>query len=73
MTERSDRSRLSQPERRPERRVRSRAKVVRPGRLPVSEFTFDRAGAGSPFGDDIAFPMPLDRLDYEHPGQARST
>jgi succinate dehydrogenase / fumarate reductase iron-sulfur subunit len=41
--------------------------VVKPGRLPLSEFAFDRAGAGSPFGDDIAFPVPTDRIAYEHP------
>ena len=46
---------------------RSRAKVVKPGRMPVSEFAFDRAGAGSPFGDDITFPVPAERLSYEHP------
>lgn len=46
---------------------RSRAKLVKPGRLPVGEFTFDRAGAGSPFGDDITFPVPAERLSYEHP------
>lgn len=46
---------------------RSRAKVVKAGRMPVSEFAFDRAGAGSPFGDDITFPVPAERLSYEHP------
>jgi succinate dehydrogenase / fumarate reductase iron-sulfur subunit len=54
----------------PEQRVRgrkSRSRVVKPGRLPLSEFAFDRAGAGSPFGDDIAFPVPTDRIAYEHP------
>jgi succinate dehydrogenase / fumarate reductase iron-sulfur subunit len=35
--------------------------------MPVSEFAFDRAGAGSPFGDDITFPVPADRLTYQHP------
>jgi hypothetical protein len=46
---------------------KSRAKVVKPGRLPVSEFAADRAGASSPFGDDVTFPMPVDFLNYEHP------
>jgi hypothetical protein len=46
---------------------KSRAKLVPPGRLPVSEFAIDRAGAASPFGDDITFPVPADRLTYEHP------
>jgi hypothetical protein len=48
---------------------KSRAKVVKPGRLPVSEFAADRAGAASPFGDDITFPMPIDYLNYEHPSR----
>lgn len=48
---------------------RSRAKVVKPGRLPVSEFAFDRAGAGSPFGDDITFPLPVENLTYRHPSE----
>lgn len=46
----------------------SRAKTVEPGHLPVSEFAFDRAGAGSPFGDDVTFPMPAEDLTYRHPG-----
>ncbi|GAA1827540.1 hypothetical protein GCM10009682_53550 [Luedemannella flava] len=48
-------------------RRRSRAKVVKPGRLPVSEFAFDRAGAASPFGDDITFPLETSELTYRHP------
>lgn len=48
-------------------RPKSRARVVKPGRLPISEFAFDRAGAASPFGDDISFPVPAERLVYEHP------
>ncbi|OLE26538.1 MAG: hypothetical protein AUG44_12645 [Actinobacteria bacterium 13_1_20CM_3_71_11] len=47
--------------------VPSRAYVVPPGRLPVSEFAADRPGATSPFGDDIAVPMPIERLTYTHP------
>jgi succinate dehydrogenase / fumarate reductase, iron-sulfur subunit len=50
-----------------ESRTKSRARVVQIGRLPVSEFAFDRAGAASPFGDDITFPVPPERLTYEHP------
>jgi succinate dehydrogenase / fumarate reductase iron-sulfur subunit len=46
---------------------KSRAQVVKPGRLPVTEFAFDRAGAASPFGDDVTFPLPVDALAYEHP------
>jgi hypothetical protein len=45
---------------------RTRARTVKPGRLPVSEFAFDRAGAASPFGDDVVFPLPVEQLDYEH-------
>jgi succinate dehydrogenase iron-sulfur subunit len=45
---------------------KSRARIVRPGRLPLSEFAFDRAGAASPFGDDIVFPLPAEQLDYTH-------
>jgi hypothetical protein len=49
------------------RAQKSRAKIVKPGRLPVSEFAFDRAGAAAPFGDDLSFPVPADRLTYDHP------
>jgi hypothetical protein len=45
----------------------SRAAVVKPGRLPVSEFALDRPAASSPFGDDLHFPLPLERLTYVHP------
>ena len=50
-----------------DRPAKSRAKVVKPGHMPVSEVAFDRAGAGSPFGDDIEFPVPPERLTYQHP------
>lgn len=33
-------------------------------RLPVSEILFDRAGAASPFGDDLQFPLPAGALNY---------
>ena len=46
---------------------RSRAQAVKPGHLPVSEFAFDRAGAASPFGDDITFPLATTELTYRHP------
>jgi succinate dehydrogenase / fumarate reductase, iron-sulfur subunit len=39
------------------------------GRLPISEFTFDRPAASSPFGDDVTFPLPADTLNYAHPEQ----
>jgi hypothetical protein len=41
--------------------------IVKPGRLPVTEFAFDRAGAASPFGDDIRLPLPVEALSYIHP------
>lgn len=47
--------------------VPSRAYVVPDGRLPVSEFALDRPGAGSPFGDDVSLPLPVERLTYTHP------
>jgi hypothetical protein len=49
------------------RPAKSRSRVVKPGHMPVSEVAFDRPGAGSPFGDDIEFPVPPERLTYEHP------
>jgi succinate dehydrogenase / fumarate reductase iron-sulfur subunit len=49
--------------------VPSRAYVVPEGRLAVSEFAADRAGASSPFGDDIRVPMPIERLTYTHPSE----
>ena len=40
---------------------------VKPGHLPVSEVLFSRAGAASPFGDEVNLPLPLDEVDYEMP------
>jgi succinate dehydrogenase / fumarate reductase iron-sulfur subunit len=37
------------------------------GKLPVAELTLDRSGASSPFGDDQTFPLPPDKLSYQHP------
>lgn len=54
------------------KRRKSRAQKVKPGFLPVSEFAFDRAGAASPFGDDITFPVPIERLTYRHPVESRA-
>jgi succinate dehydrogenase / fumarate reductase, iron-sulfur subunit len=47
------------------------APVDERGRLPLSEFTFDRAAAPSPFGDDLAFPLKSEGLNYHHPDQDR--
>jgi hypothetical protein len=44
-----------------------RGQIVRPRRLPISEFAFSLAGAASPFGDDLRFPLPVERLTYTHP------
>lgn len=49
--------------------VRSRAREVRPGNLPLTEVTFDRAGAASPFGDDLVLPLPVSELIYVHPSE----
>ena len=43
------------------------AYVVVEGRLPISEFAADRAGAMSPFGDDLHLPLAVARLTYTHP------
>lgn len=47
-----------------------RRNVVKDGHLPVNELLFDRPGAGSPFGDEVEFPLPTDNLMYRHPDQA---
>jgi succinate dehydrogenase / fumarate reductase, iron-sulfur subunit len=49
------------------------AEVGPDGRMPVTEVTFDRAGAASPFGDNIEFPLPPDDLTYQHPADERPT
>ncbi|PZS16159.1 MAG: hypothetical protein DLM57_10990 [Pseudonocardiales bacterium] len=36
----------------------------------VSELAADMAGSLSPFGPEIEFPLPLDRLRYTHPSPA---
>jgi succinate dehydrogenase / fumarate reductase, iron-sulfur subunit len=37
------------------------------GKLPLTETRVDRPGAPSPFGDDVTFPVPPERLRYVHP------
>jgi hypothetical protein len=49
--------------------VTSRNKAVAEGEMPISEFLFDRAGAASPFGDDITFPMAAESVTYQHPSE----
>ncbi|HEX8629332.1 MAG TPA: succinate dehydrogenase/fumarate reductase iron-sulfur subunit [Catenuloplanes sp.] len=41
------------------------------GKLPLSELTFDRPAAPSPFGDDVTFPLPVDGITYHHPSRDR--
>jgi hypothetical protein len=36
----------------------------------ISEFAAEFAGGMSPFGDDVEFPLPVERLGYRHPGPA---
>jgi len=43
---------------------------VKPGHLPISEIFSDRAGAGSPFGEDLTFPLPVDAIVYRLPAQS---
>ena len=47
--------------------LRSKARQVSAGSLGVTEILFDRAGAASPFGDDVRFPLPVSELTYVHP------
>jgi hypothetical protein len=44
--------------------------VVRVGDFHVSELAADMAGSLSPFGPEIEFPLPVDRLRYTHPTAA---
>ena len=62
---------MADPERRdrntvPERPDRT---TVPDGRLPVSEFAAERPGPLSPFGEDVEFPLPPDKLAYVHPSE----
>ena len=51
----------------PEATDRTGGHRVGEGRLPVTEILFDRAGAASPFGDDLTLPLPPESLAYRHP------
>jgi succinate dehydrogenase / fumarate reductase iron-sulfur subunit len=53
-----------------DRAGRPKGHVVKEGHLPVSEFLYDKPGAGSPYGDEVEFPLPADKLPYRHPQQA---
>ena len=54
------------------RRKQSEMTTVEPtwpgsdGHHAVTELTAPNAGALSPFGDDIRFPLPVAALRYEH-------
>ena len=41
--------------------------AVPEGRLPVSEFAAEMQGGLSPFGEDVEFPLPMDKVAYRHP------
>jgi hypothetical protein len=41
---------------------------VGPGEHAVTEFLSQNVGAQSPFGDDQEFPLPIEKILYEHPG-----
>jgi hypothetical protein len=47
-----------------------RDEVVRLGDFHVSELAADLAGSLSPFGPDVEFPLPLERVRYTHPSPA---
>ena len=40
------------------------------GKMAVTEVTFDRAGAASPFGEDVSFPLPHGVINYDHPEES---
>lgn len=44
-----------------------RSAVVPDGHLPVSEFAAEVQGGLSPFGEDVEFPLPPDKVAYRHP------
>jgi succinate dehydrogenase / fumarate reductase iron-sulfur subunit len=46
------------------------APAIRVGEFHVSELAADLAGSLSPYGPDVDFPLPLQRLRYTHPSPA---
>jgi hypothetical protein len=46
------------------------ASGLRVGDFHVSELAADMAGSLSPYGPDVQFPLPLERLRYTHPSAA---
>jgi hypothetical protein len=45
-------------------------RAAQPDDFRISEFAADHAGGLSPFGPDVEFPLPLERLRYKHPSPA---
>jgi succinate dehydrogenase / fumarate reductase iron-sulfur subunit len=43
------------------------------GKLELTELTFDKPAAPSPFGDDKQFPLPTDQIAYNHPAPKRDS
>lgn len=43
-----------------------KTRPVKDGHLPVTELTSPMAAASSPFGDDLVFPLPPEKLHYSH-------
>ena len=41
-----------------------------PADFHVSELAADMAGSLSPFGPELQFPLPLEKIVYTHPGPA---
>jgi succinate dehydrogenase / fumarate reductase, iron-sulfur subunit len=41
------------------------------GKLDVSELIAGRSGGPSPFGDDLAFPLPTHDITYQHPASGK--
>ncbi len=50
-----------------EQREPSDRTAVPEGHLPVSEFAAEVQGGLSPFGEDVEFPLPMDKVAYRHP------
>ena len=47
-----------------------RVGIEQPSDFRVDELAGDLAGSFSPFGQDVEFPLPLDKISYVHPGPA---
>ena len=47
-----------------------RSAELQVGDFHVNELAADKAGALSPFGAEVEFPLPLDQIRYRHPSPA---